>query len=164
MTLTGADAIELTPLERELAEQIEMDAHALRDCGEHARANGELVCGLMRSLIARKGIPEVRARFFNDANYNVGGRGRSRRETFEKNGTRGEDIFRHPHFLVYLRYFLLGADLPDAVKAGFTAEVAKCGHVTSGDIVPLGALARQQTRAHRLDASRGCCVGRPYTQ
>lgn len=41
--------------------------------------------------------------------YFPGGRGRSRADVFEKNGTRGEAIFRHPHFLTYLRYFLYGA-------------------------------------------------------
>jgi len=152
--LTGAHTIELTPSERSLLAQIELNALALRNGGEHALANGELVCGLMRSLIARKGIPEVRAKFFNDPDYNIGGRGRSRRETFEKNGTLGDNIFRHPHFLIYLRYFLLGADLPAAVKADFTAKVTDTGHVTSSDVVPLGTFARQQARTHRLDATR----------
>lgn len=104
----------------------------------------------MRSLIARKAIPEARVRFFNDPEYNIGGHGRSRREVFEKNGTRGEEIFRHPNFLKHLHYFLLGARLQAGVVAAFEGMVAECGHVTSGDVVPLGAFARQQTRAYRL--------------
>jgi hypothetical protein len=44
-----------------------------------------------------------------------------------------------------------GPDLPAAVLDGFAAKVAACGSVTSGDIVPLGEYAKQQTRAHGLD-------------
>jgi len=56
----------------------------------------------------------------------------------------------HPHFLKYLRYFLLGADLLAGVIAAFEGWIAERGHVTSGDVVPLGAFARQQTRTYRL--------------
>jgi hypothetical protein len=42
---------------------------------------------LMKSLIARKAIPEVRTKYFTDADFDVGGGGRSRAEIFEKNGT-----------------------------------------------------------------------------
>jgi hypothetical protein len=150
----GVGAMELTEAEQKLLDQIELDAMALRGCPDRARANGELVHALMMSLLARKAIPDIRTNFFNDPDYNIGGRGRSRYATFEKNGTRGENVFRHPHFLKYLRYFLFGADLPSNVKADFANEVAKCGLVTSGDVVPLGAFARRQVRAAGLDAKR----------
>lgn len=39
--------------------------------------------------------------------FNIGGRDKSRKQFFEGNGSRGESIFRHPHFLKYLRYFIL---------------------------------------------------------
>ena len=61
--------------------------------------NGEAVCALMKSLIARKVIPELRVKWFTDPAYFPGGRGKSRQQVFERNGCRGEDIFRHPHFL-----------------------------------------------------------------
>ena len=149
--MSSPQNVELTPPEQELADQLEFDALALRNGGDHARSNGELACRLMASLIARKAIPEVRARFFDDPAYNAGGRGRSRRDLFERNGIRGEDIFRHPHFLDDLRYLLFGPNLPSEVSASFVARVAECGYVTSSDVVPLGTFARQQARAHRLN-------------
>jgi len=105
----------------------------------------------MRSLISRKAIPEVRTKYFTDPEFNVGGRGRSRADIFEKNGTCGEDIFRHTHFLKYLHYFLYGPDLPAEVAGAFRKKVFDIGFVTSSDIVPLGAFARQLTRTNRLD-------------
>jgi hypothetical protein len=117
---------------------------------EHWNAVGEAALGLMKSLIARKAIPDVRSKYFTDQDFNVGGRGRSRAEIFEKNGTDGEAIFRHPHFLKYLRYFLYGPDLPPPVIEAFRQKIADMGLVTSSDIVPLGAFSRQLTRAHRL--------------
>ena len=115
-------------------------------------AVGEAALGLMRSLIERKAIPEVRTKYFTDPDFNFGGRGRSRAGIFENNGTRGEAIFRHPHFLKYLHYFLYGPDLPQQVIEAFRQKIADIGFVTSSDIIPLGSFARQLTRTNRLDA------------
>jgi hypothetical protein len=115
-------------------------------------AVGEAAFGLMESLIARKAIPEVRTNYFNDPDFNLGSRGRSRADVFEKNGTRGEAIFRHPHFLKYLHYFLYGPNLPVHVMEAFRQRIVDIGFVTSSDIIPLGAFARKLTRANRLDA------------
>ena len=117
---------------------------------EHWNAVGEAALGLMESLIARKAIPDVRSKYFTDPDFNVGGRGRSRAQIFEKSGTHGEAIFRHPHFLKYLHYFLYGPDLPPAVIEAFRQKIAVMGPVTSSDIVPLGAFARQLVRNRRL--------------
>lgn len=142
--------IKLTEDERVLLAQIELDASALAN-HHAARQNGEAVCSLMRSLISRNAIPEHRLKFVSDSAYNRGGRGRSRLDIFEKNGTRGEDIFRHPHFLSCLRYFVYGANLPPRIAQTFHSEVAECGSVTSGDIKPLCSFARQQVRANSLE-------------
>lgn len=117
---------------------------------EHWNAVGEAALALMKSLIARNAIPDVRSKYFTDPDFNVGGRGRSRAQIFEKNGTHGEEIFRHPHFLKYLHYFLYGPDLPPAVIEAFRQKIADMGPVTSSDIVPLSAFARKLTRDHRL--------------
>jgi hypothetical protein len=145
--------IALTPEEQGLAAQIDFDAQSLRG-PDDARRNGGAVTALMRSLIARKGIPEVRVRYFNDPAYFVGGRGSSRREMFERNGTRGEEIFHHPHFLDYLRYFLNGPSLPRQIIERFREEVADCGTVTSGDVIQLGRRARELARSYGPDPSR----------
>lgn len=49
-----------------------------------------------------------------------------------------------------------GPSLPHSVLAAFAAKVEECGTITSGDIVPLAKLARDQARLHRLDP-RGSC-------
>lgn len=143
--------IELQPSERALVEQIEFNALRLQDASDAAR-NAELVVMLTQALISRDAIPEHRRCFFTDPRYNVGGRGKSRQQIFERNGCHGAAILQHPHFLPYLNYFIYGAALPDPVRESFRAEVMGCGMVTSGDVVPLGQKARALTRQHRLIA------------
>lgn len=112
------NSVELTAEEKALVAQIDFDPSSSdRHEPGYWNAVGEAALTLMRSLIARKAIPEVRTKYFTDSDFNVGGRGRSRADIFEKNGTRGEAIFRHPHFLKYLHYFLYGPDLPPQLIA-----------------------------------------------
>jgi hypothetical protein len=146
-------SIELTAEEKAMVAQIDFNpASAERHEPGYWNAVGEAALRLMKSLIARKAIPEVRMRYFTDADFNVGGRGRSRAQIFEKNGTCGEAIFRHPHFLKYMHYFLYGPDLPPQVIEAFQKKIADIGFVTSSDIIPLGAFGRQLARAKRLDS------------
>jgi len=146
-------SIKLTADEKTLVAQIDFDpTSSKRQAPEYWKAVGETALRLMKSLMARNAIPEVRIRYFSDADFNVGGRGRSRAQIFEKNGTSGEAIFRHPHFLKYLHYFLYGPDLPPQVIDAFREKIADIGFVTSSDIIPLGAFGRQMARANRLDA------------
>ena len=141
------NCIELTVEEKALLGRIDLaPTSPERHDPEHWNAVGEAALGLMKSLIARKAIPDVRSRYFTDPDFNVGGRGRSRAQIFEKNGTHGESIFRHPRFLKYLHYFLYGPDLPPPVIKKFRQKIADMGLVTSS----LGAFSRQLTRAHGL--------------
>jgi hypothetical protein len=96
--------ISLTLDEQGWVAQINYDALSLRG-PDDVRRNGAAVAALMRSLTARKGISEVRVRYFNDPEYFVGGRGSSRREMFERNGTRGEEIFHQRSLLVTAHNF-----------------------------------------------------------
>jgi hypothetical protein len=140
-------SIELNDAEKTLLAQIKLDAAELEGY-EDTRRNGQAVHALMKSLIDRKAIPEVRWRYFSDPKFRVGGRGTSHKGAFERNGRRGAEIVEHPHFLEYLRYFLHGVDLPASVVGSFSEKVSSCGMVTSGDVVPLGKHARQLTRLH----------------
>lgn len=142
-------AIEMTPSENNLLKQIKLDASALTDTDD-ARRNGEVVRTLILSLIEREAIPERRWRYLLDPECNIGGRGSSRKDIFERNGTSGDDLFRHPHFLNYLRYLLYGAQLPVGVIEGFCQKVSDCGMVTSGDIGPLSEYAKRQARVRNL--------------
>ncbi|MBP7704933.1 MAG: hypothetical protein KA105_06565 [Caulobacter sp.] len=149
--MTNPFHIELTPDERALLDQIELDALALRDQA-HWQSNSDLVVALYRSLSEREAIPEHRWKVFADASYNIGGRGSSVLDHFKRNGNQGEEIIRHPHFLKHLKFFLFGPDLPASVLAAFKQEVDNCfGHVTSSDVPKLSAAASRIARAHRLE-------------
>jgi hypothetical protein len=164
-------AIELTQEEKELAQEIEFEQE---EVFRHRLGvdNGILAHKIMIALISRNGIPQQRERYFCDPEYNTGGRGRSRKEIFERNGTIGEDIFRHGNFLKHLHYFLFGASLPDALIDEFSEAIESCGNVTSGDIENLRRKARDLTRRFRLNShdaaneffklSIDCCIGPSY--
>lgn len=149
-----ADAVELTSEEKELIGKIDFNPLSGIHNQDYWRAVGSAAHKLMESLIARSAIPEVRTKFFTDPAFNIGGRGRSRAQIFEQRGIRGNAIFRHRDFLKYLHYFLYGPDLPAPAIEGFRQKIAACGPITSGDIIPLGDLARHLTRAQGLDARR----------
>jgi len=83
----------------------------------------------------------------------IGGRGRSRREVFEGNGTRGPAIFQHPNFVEYLRYFVYGPDLPKPAIEAFQQNLIDCGKPFSlGRGISVGEFARRLTRSHGLQA------------
>lgn len=48
-------------------------------------------------------------------------------QVVEKNSTRGDDIFGHPRFVNYLRYFLYGPDLLKTVIDLFQKKVIREG-------------------------------------
>lgn len=145
--------IELTPGESTLLSQIDLrTAHASHDEGHAAyNANKVPILALVRSLSERRAVPPERLNYWNEPAYNTGRIKTSRKGLFERNRCTGEDIYTHPHFLPHLRYFLFGADLPDAVIEAFEQGVGNPKWITSGDIVPMGKLARDLTRRHGLD-------------
>ncbi len=145
--------IELTAEETELLSKIDMQvAHRSHDEGHAAHnANKVPILALVRSLSDRQAVPQERRNYWNVPDYNPGRVQASRKGVFERNGTRGEDIYAHPHFVPYLRYFLFGAELPDEVITEFEARVGNPAWVSSSDIVPIGTLARDLTRRHGIE-------------
>lgn len=105
MTICG---IELTQEEQALVEQIDFNLPPGRRDAESWRLASLAAGRLMHSLLGRGAIPEIRMRFFTDPEFNIRGRGKSRAQMFEANGTHGAAIYRHGNFLKYLRYFLYG--------------------------------------------------------
>jgi len=105
---------------------------------------------LAERLLDRKAIPPVRVRYFADPECNPGGRGKSREDVFEKNGTCGDDILRHPHFLAYLEYFLCGPDLPREIIERFR-EATKGGYFSGSDWLDLHPIARAAVREYGLN-------------
>jgi hypothetical protein len=146
--------IELTEHEQVLLGELRFNIRGMEP--DEVRLNGEIAAELAHSVIKRRAVPEHRVRYFTDRDYNLGPKKCSRQEVFEGNGRRGDDILKHPHFLPYLRYFLFGAHLSERVIAEFSSAVRERGSVTSGDVVPLGALARRLARQDGLsrDQSR----------
>lgn len=98
------------------------------------------------SRTARNAIPEVRFRNFSEPSPG----GKSHLENFEKNGRRGEDIFRHPHFVSYLTYFIDGPDLPRITIDGFR-KILMDDLGTSGMMDQLCTFVRAEVRRLKLD-------------
>jgi hypothetical protein len=148
MPMTGA--IDLIPAETEIFGGITLDQTKLFGDSGLAHRNGELTASLMKSLLYRAAIPEPRLKYFNDPSYRTGHLKGSRRQLFESNGTVGEEIYKHPNFLEYLRYFLLGADLPKRAIDEFSAKAEAYGRVGPSDSLELGKVARELTRNYGL--------------
>lgn len=142
-------AVALQPEEQTLLDGITFEYEGM---GYQAfRDQGERVATLVKALLARGAIPEQRLRWFTDGAYYPGGRGKSRKDVFHRNGNTEEEILRHASFLKHLRYFLFGTDLPKPVVERFAHEVEGCGMVTSGDVIPLGKTARKLIRDYGLE-------------
>jgi hypothetical protein len=147
-TTKRPSTIELTAEENELLGRITFGSSCSH---EMLRASCEAAALLSRSLLAREAIPKIRLRYFTDPELNIGSK-KSREQSFEANGTKGEDILSHGNFLPYLRYFIFGPDLPIKVIDDFWIQVISTGFVSGSDIDALRKIARIATRHHHLDA------------
>lgn len=145
--------IAFTEEEADLLSKIDLRSHHQNhDEGRAAYlANQEPILALLKSLSARRAVPDVRLNYWNDRDYRSGRIKGSRKGLFERNGCTGADIYTHPHFLEHLRYFLFGAELPDALIEEFERKVGNPDWVSSSDIVPISKAARDLTRRYRLD-------------
>ncbi|HWI80715.1 hypothetical protein [Ramlibacter sp.] len=142
-----APDIELTEREVELLAQVKFRSTR----HDELRASIMPMVALSESLFKRGAIPEVRLLYFTDPERNPGGRGKSRQQIFEKNGTSGAEILAHPHFMKYLEYFVYGPDLPAAVIAKFKEAASFSGYLTGGDVNDLVPEARAAVRAAGLN-------------
>ncbi|MGY4157880.1 hypothetical protein ACVINW_003722 [Bradyrhizobium sp. USDA 4461] len=144
--------IALTSEEQELLRKVDLrddlpvgvDAHAVY------QSNRAPILALMKSLVDRRAIPQHRVDFFTDASYKPGRPRGSRQSLFERNGTRGEEIFEHPHFKPYLRYFLNGCELPSTAISEFEREVGNPEWVSGSDGIDLAKKAIAICRRHRI--------------
>ena len=144
--------IELTDEERALVDLINFAPWRL-GVDETRKAyfeSDQHILSILKSLHDRKAIPKERLNYWNNPDYNTGRGKTSNKGEFERNGCKGKDIYMHPHFLPYLRYFLFGANLPDAVVAKFEEKVGNPDWITSSDIVPITKTARDLARQYRL--------------
>lgn len=145
--------INLTSDEEQILELITFDAdqfalghrfvEVLRKSARNAKT-------LTLRLLERSAVPSIRWAYFSEARYNVGSK-KSRAEVFESNGTSGDEIFGHAHFLNYLKYFIYGPDLPDSMIFGFQ-KIVEEDRGTSGMVMDsLRKFVRAEVRRHHLD-------------
>jgi hypothetical protein len=115
------DKIELNAQETEWADTLGTFEISLSEDYDKRISKLETADLLARSLLSRGVIPEVRFNYFIKPEYNLSNPKKSHEEIFETNGTKGEEILSHPHFLRYLKYFIQGAELPKSLKAELVA-------------------------------------------
>lgn len=146
MEYTPPRSVELTDEEANLYEQIPDSL----DSNVPWETIADAMESLFRFLIGRDAIPAVRLRVFDDPR-SAEVRGKSPKQVFESNGTGGDHIYRHPHFIQYLRYFINGPDLPSAAINGFCG-ILNDDQGTSGMILDeLHRYVRSCVREYRLD-------------
>lgn len=103
-------------------------------------------------MLQRGAIPAIRVKYFSEPELNTGRGNKSHKEVFESNGTRGDDILEHPHFLKFLKYFIGGPDLPVETIEGFCEIIKKDGgYVTGGTLDMLWPYVRSEIRKKNLD-------------
>ena len=144
--------IDLDPAEQRLLAAIDFGLESDRLPDPHAvyLSNQAPLLALLKSLTDRQAIPSTRIKYWTDPDYFLGRTKSSHRGIFERNGNRGDEIYTHPHFLKFLRYFLFGAKLPAEVIASFEEKVGNPEWVTSSDIVPISHHARALMRKYGL--------------
>jgi hypothetical protein len=143
--------IELTEEEVTILSGIEMEPINLDH--EKLARQGPLVLCLLQSLKERNAIPRSRILYWSDPKYEVGTQNTSHKGRFERNGRHGDEIYAHPHFLNYLRYFIFGAQLPANVIAEFEELVGIPSWVSSSDITKVTAGTRNIFRKHNLQGT-----------
>lgn len=144
--------IELTPEERLLYDQVKRVRLDKRLTEPYP---GDQALALLKMLRARDAIPEIRILYFTNASYNLHTK-KSRREIFEGNGTKGDDIYRHPLFLPFLDYFILGPNLPKGIIDRFCQIVASEPYISGSDLQEIKQFVRNATREYALVPREAC--------
>ena len=148
--------VELTQAEQELYTQICFQSPSQMQLSDmDLKISANAATSLTLSLLNRKAIPEIRIRYFVDPALNIGTK-MSHKEIFEKNGTSGENIFRHRHFLPYLHYFIFGPDLPKETIDVFAQFVSAEPFISGSDMPRLRKLVRSETRRYELNPKEVC--------
>ena len=156
--LTKPD-ISLTKDEVCLLRQLDLNSYSPHQ-DNHAQfsKNEHPIVELMHSLLTRQGIPDRRLRLFCQPECRMGSGKKSYLQTFEGNGTSGDEIFSHPHFLRFFTFFLYGPNLPTHTIREFKEHCEGLGTITSGDYAGMEKCARKLVRATLRD------IGMSYRQ
>lgn len=137
--------ITLTPYERELYDRIIFEGPIPHELYEE---NSQATAALARSLLQRQAIPDIRLRYFTDPDLNIGSR-KSRLQQMRER-IADADILGHHSFRKYLRYFIMGPDLPEKTINEFVRIIDE-SLGTSGEVLDqLCKFARVSTRGLTL--------------
>lgn len=136
----------LTPDEQVLFRQILFEGPTPYELYEE---NSRATAALAESLLQRKAVPVIRQRYFTDPDLNIGSR-KSRLERFRER-VADADILGHHGFRKYLKYFIMGPDLPDKTIDGFV-QIIEDNLGTSGELLDhFRRFARTASRGLSLD-------------
>jgi hypothetical protein len=137
------------PVDLSSDEQAQFDLLTSEDTSSDWAVQGKAMESLVESLRQRGVIPEIRLRVFTDAAFAETG-SKSPMQVFERNGTTGGEILRHPHFVPYLRYFIKGPSLPAKVISGL-CQLLNEDAGTSGEVMTqYRRFARESVRTYGL--------------
>lgn len=106
---------------------------------------------LTESLLKRDAVPHVRLKWFADPEMNSAGRNSSIKQVFEKNGTKGKAIYRHPHFEKVLWYFIHGPKLPSDTIEAFCSIIEDDAGTSGMVLNQVKAFVRKEVRDKGLD-------------
>jgi len=76
---------------------------------------------LMKSLLGRNVIPQIRRNYFTEPRYNLSNTKKSRADNFKNQPT----PFQNPHFYKYLKYFIEGPCIPNELLNSINVIRAK---------------------------------------
>jgi len=140
--------IELTQSEQSLVNVLRLSRLQNDSVGQSEEIeDGKYAERLMLSLLDRKAILASRWRYFYLPKYNISQPQTSRYTQLLRKAGAAESVYWLSDFRKYLRYFVFGADLPDAIKRAFHTKFVE----TNGSRVALAQLARRLVREHQVD-------------
>ncbi len=149
--MTEIHVVKLTKKEQALYDAIRWDTEKFMKEDFDTRIDMlEKQCQLTESLLKREAIPHHRLAYFTEPKMNLGGCRKSRKQVLEQNGRSGLEILRDPSFTDYLRYFILGPDLPKGTIRGFCQIIEEdrgTSHMVLEDICKY---VRKEVRDKRL--------------
>lgn len=155
MTIPYPQSVSLTDEEKEHLALISFDVPYGDLSQERIHSSSSAAEALTRSLLNRQAIPKIRLRYFSDAEIQIRLK-RSPMQMYKERGFDVEEIFGHPGFFKFLRYFIYGPDLPSSVIHAFWQRVNSEEYISGSDLPELKVIARSAVRQNGLDPKKAC--------
>jgi len=145
------EKVKLTAEEQDLFDNINWDLDDLGKQDYEVRmSHFEKLGQLSESLIGRKVIPQHRWDWFTNPEFRISKSTKSRSKSFVENSGSVKEMFRHPHFMKVLNYFIFGPDLPEKTINGFV-EIVESDRGTTGMLMDeICSYVRKEIRDEQL--------------